>query len=103
MIFQLTNLEIAGVGYRAAKQGKNLNLSIGYSHPVIIEPPDGITLDAPTPTSLSVHGIDKELVGATAAYIRACRQPEPYKGKGIKYSGEHIIRKEGKAGAKGKK
>ena len=97
------NLEIAGVGYRAAKQGKNLNLSLGYSHPVIIEPPAGITLDAPTATTITVHGIDKELVGAVAANIRGWREPEPYKGKGIKYAGEHIRRKEGKAGAKGKK
>lgn len=97
------NLEIAGVGYRAAKQGKNLNLSLGYSHPVIIEPPAGITLDAPNATTITVHGIDKELVGAVAANIRGWREPEPYKGKGIKYAGEHIRRKEGKAGAKGKK
>ena len=97
------NLEIAGVGYRAAKQGKNLNLALGYSHPVIIEPPQGITLDAPSATTITVHGIDKELVGAVAANIRNWRLPEPYKGKGIKYAGEHIRRKEGKAGAKGKK
>ena len=94
------NLEIVGVGYRAAKQGKNLQLALGYSHPVIIEPPAGITLDAPTPTSITVHGIDKEMVGAVAANIRKWREPEPYKGKGIKYVGEHIIRKEGKAGGK---
>ena len=94
------NLEIVGVGYRAAKQGKNLQLALGYSHPVIIEPPAGITLDAPTATSITVHGIDKELVGAIAANIRKWRIPEPYKGKGIKYVGEHIIRKEGKAGGK---
>lgn len=94
------NLEIVGVGYRAAKQGNNLQLALGYSHPVIIEPPAGITLDAPTATSITVHGIDKELVGAIAANIRKWREPEPYKGKGIKYVGEHIIRKEGKAGGK---
>ena len=94
------NLEIVGVGYRAAKQGKNLQLALGYSHPVIIEPPAGITLDAPTATSITVHGIDKEMVGAVAANIRKWREPEPYKGKGIKYVGEHIIRKEGKAGGK---
>ena len=94
------NLEIVGVGYRAAKQGKNLQLALGYSHPVIIEPPAGITLDAPTATSITVHGIDTELVGAIAANIRKWRVPEPYKGKGIKYVGEHIIRKEGKAGGK---
>ena len=97
------NLEITGVGYRAAKQGKNLNLSLGYSHPVIIEPPAGITLDAPTATTITVHGIDKDLVGSVAANIRGWRLPEPYKGKGIKYAGEHIRRKECKAGAKGKK
>lgn len=94
------NLEITGVGYRAAKQGKNLSLALGYSHPVIIEPPAGITLEAPTATTITVHGIDKELVGAVAANIRNWRLPEPYKGKGIKYAGEHIRRKEGKAGGK---
>lgn len=94
------NLEITGVGYRAAKQGKNLQLALGYSHPVIIEPPAGITLDAPTATTITVHGIDKELVGAVSANIRKWREPEPYKGKGIKYAGEHIRRKEGKAGGK---
>ena len=94
------NLEIVGVGYRAAKQGKNLQLALGYSHPVIIEPPAGITLDAPTATTITVHGIDKEMVGAIAANIRGWREPEPYKGKGIKYAGEHILRKEGKAGGK---
>lgn len=94
------NLEISGVGYRASKQGKNLNLALGYSHPVIIVPPAGITLDAPTPTSISVHGIDKQLVGAVAANIRNWRIPEPYKGKGIKFASEHIRRKVGKAGGK---
>lgn len=94
------NLEIAGVGYRATKQGKNLNLALGYSHPVIIEPPAGITFEAPTATTITVHGIDKQLVGAVAANIRKWREPEPYKGKGIKYAGEHIRRKEGKAGGK---
>ena len=96
-------LEINGVGYRAAKQGKNLNLSLGFSHPVIVEPPAGITLDAPSATSIVVSGIDKEAVGAIAAKIRSYRLPEPYKGKGIKYEGEHIRRKVGKAGAKAKK
>ena len=91
-------LEITGVGYRAAKQGKNLNLTLGYSHPVIIEPPAGITLDAPSPTSITVHGADKELFGAVAANIRKWREPEPYKGKGIKYAGEHIRRNVGKIG-----
>ena len=97
------NLEINGVGYRAAKQGKNLNLSLGYSHPVIVEPPAGINFEVPAANSIVVSGIDKELVGAVAAKIRGYREPEPYKGKGIKYAGEHIRRKEGKAGAKGKK
>jgi len=97
------NLEINGVGYRAQKQGKNLNLSLGFSHPVIVEPPAGITFDVPAANAITVSGIDKELVGAMAAKIRSFREPEPYKGKGIKYAGEHIRRKEGKAGAKGKK
>ena len=91
-------LEINGVGYRAAKQGKNLNLSLGFSHPVVVEPPAGITLDAPSATSIVVSGIDKEAVGAVAAKIRSYRLPEPYKGKGIKYDDERIIRKAGKAG-----
>ena len=99
----MKTLEISGVGYRAAKQGKNLNLSLGFSHPVVIEPPAGITLDAPSATSIVVSGIDKEAVGAIAAKIRSYRLPEPYKGKGIKYEGEHIRRKVGKAGAKAKK
>lgn len=94
------SLEIAGVGYRATKQGSNLNLALGYSHPVIITPPKGITLEAPTATTITVSGIDKELVGHVAANIRKWREPEPYKGKGIKYAGEHIRRKEGKAGGK---
>ncbi len=97
------NLEINGVGYRAQKQGKNLNLSLGFSHPVVVEPPEGISFDIPSANAITVSGIDKELVGAVAAKIRSFREPEPYKGKGIKYAGEHIRRKEGKAGAKGKK
>lgn len=102
------NLEISGVGYRVAKQGKNLNLSLGYSHPVIIAPPEGITLDAPTANSITVHGIDKELVGAVAANIRNARTVGAYRSKdnkdrGIKYLGEVVRHKEGKAGAKGKK
>ncbi len=96
-------LEINGVGYRAAKQGKNLNLSLGFSHPVIVEPPAGIEFDVPSATTITIKGIDKELVGAIAAKVRGYREPEPYKGKGIKYVGEHIRRKEGKAGTKGKK
>lgn len=96
-------LEISGVGYRAQKQGKGLNLSLGFSHPVIVEPPQGIQLEAPSATSIVVSGIDKEAVGAMAARIRDYRKPEPYKGKGIKYEGEHVRRKVGKAGAKAKK
>ena len=97
------SLEINGVGYRAQKQGKNLNLSLGFSHPVIVEPPKGIEFDVPSANAITVKGIDKEVVGQIAAEIRSFREPEPYKGKGIKYAGEHIRRKEGKAGAKGKK
>jgi len=94
-------LEINGVGYRVAKQGNNLNLTLGYSHPVIFEAPAGITFDVPNANQIIVRGIDKELVGQTAAVIRTKRLPEVYKGKGIKYVDEVIIRKEGKAG-KGK-
>ena len=97
------NLEINGVGYRAQKQGKNLNLSLGFSHPVIVEPREGISFEVPSANAIVVSGINKELVGQVAAEIRDFRPPEPYKGKGIKYAGEHIRRKEGKAGAKGKK
>ena len=97
------SLEINGVGYRAQKQGKNLNLSLGFSHPVIVEPPKGIEFDVPSANAITVKGIDKEVVGQIAAEIRGFREPEPYKGNGIKYAGEHIRRKEGKAGAKGKK
>jgi len=92
------NLELVGVGYRAAKQGQNLVLTVGYSHPVTIEPEEGIEIDVPAPTRISVKGIDKQLVGNTAAVIRHVRPPEPYKGKGIKYQGEHIRRKVGKTG-----
>lgn len=93
-------LEINGVGYRVAKQGNNLNLTLGYSHPVIFEAPAGITFDVPNPNQIIVKGIDKELVGQTAAVIRTKRLPEVYKGKGIKYADEVIRRKEGKAGKK---
>ena len=96
------SLEIEGVGYRAAKQGKNLVMNLGYSHQVIIPEIDGITIDVPNATSIVVNGIDKQVVGQFAAEIREKRPPEPYKGKGIRYAGERIIRKEGKAG-KGKK
>ena len=95
-------LEINGVGYRAAMQGKKLNLSLGYSHPVEYEAPEGITLEVPAPNKIIVSGANKEVVGETAAKIREYRMPEPYKGKGIKYVDEVIRRKEGKAGAKKK-
>ena len=95
-------LEISGVGYRAQKQGNKLNLSLGFSHPVVVEPPAGITFDVPSATEIVISGIDKELVGDIAAKVRSYREPEPYKGKGIKYEGEHVRRKIGKAGAKGK-
>lgn len=91
-------LELVGVGYRATKQGDNVNIAIGYSHPVIIEPGDGIELDVPAPNKIVVKGIDKEAVGLLAANIRDVRRPEPYKGKGIKYLDEKIRRKVGKAG-----
>jgi large subunit ribosomal protein L6 len=94
------NLELVGVGYRANKTGDKLVLNVGYSHPVEIEPAAGIEFDVPSNTKITVRGIDKELVGATAAKIRSVREPEPYKGKGIKYEGERILRKEGKAGKK---
>ena len=97
------SLEIVGVGYRAAKQGKKLVLTLGYSHPVEIEEPKGITIEVPSQDKIIVKGADKQLVGEIAAQIRKKRPPEPYKGKGIRYTGENIIRKEGKTGAKGKK
>ena len=95
------NLEISGVGYRAQLQGTKLVLALGYSHPVEVDPPAGIEFRVETPTRLGVFGPDKELVGQTAAYIRSQRKPEPYKGKGIKYQGEQILRKAGKAGKVG--
>lgn len=91
-------LQINGVGYRVAKQGNNLNLTLGYSHPVIFEAPEGITFDVPNPNTIIVKGIDKEVVGQTAAVIRMKRPPEVYRGKGIKYAEEVIRRKEGKTG-----
>ena len=95
-------LEINGVGYRAAKQGNKLALTLGFSHPVEMEAPAGITIDDPAPNKIVVSGADKEVVGAVAADIRKWRKPEPYKGKGIRYEGEVVRRKAGKAGAKGK-
>ena len=91
-------LEIVGVGYRAQKQGKKLVLNMGFSHPVEMEEPQGITFEVPSPTQIVVNGIDKQLVGETAANVRKVRPPEPYKGKGIKYVDEYIRRKVGKAG-----
>lgn len=93
-------LELVGVGYRAQLQGSKLVISIGFSHPVEIDPPEGIEFEVPAVTKITVKGIDKQLVGNTAAHIRAIRKPEPYKGKGIKYENEVIRRKAGKAGAK---
>jgi len=95
-------LEIAGVGYRAQKTGEKLVLSLGYSHPVEIDPPAGISFLVETPTRIQVQGINKELIGEVAAKIRSVRKPEPYKGKGVRYAGEKIQRKSGKAGGKKK-
>jgi large subunit ribosomal protein L6 len=96
-------LEITGVGYRAVKVGEKLQLSLGYSHQIEIDPPSGITFEVETPTRLAVVGIDKELVGQIAAKVRSTRKPEPYKGKGVRYAGEQIRRKAGKAGKIGGK
>ena len=89
-------LEIQGVGYRAALRGTSLELSVGFSHPVVIEPRQGISFEVPTPTEVIVKGIDKQQVGQTAAEVRRVRPPEPYKGKGIRYDGEYVRRKVGK-------
>ncbi len=89
-------LDIVGVGYKAELKGKDLLLNIGYSHPIFLIPPEGVTLETPTPTQIIISGIDKQLVGLVSAKIRSFRKPEPYKGKGIKYSDEHIVRKAGK-------
>ena len=93
-------LEINGVGYRAAKQGENINFTLGFSHPVVKEPPAGITFEVPAPNKIIVKGANKETVGAVAADIRTLRPPEPYKGKGIRYEGEVVRRKAGKAAGK---
>ena len=95
-------LEINGIGYRAAKQGKDLVLNIGYSHDVIMPETDGITVEVPAPNKIIISGPDKQKVGQFAAEVREKRPPEPYKGKGIKYADEHIRRKEGKTGKGGK-
>lgn len=94
------SLELVGVGYRAAKGGRKLTLTVGYSHPVEIDPPEGIEFEVPNPTLIVVKGKDKELVGQMAASIRDVRPPEPYQGKGIRYAGEKVRRKAGKAGKK---
>lgn len=96
-------LDVNGVGYRVAKQGKDLVMNLGYSHQVTVSEIDGITIDVPNPNKIIISGPDKQLVGQFAAEVREKRPPEPYKGKGIKYTTEHIRRKEGKTGAKGKK
>jgi large subunit ribosomal protein L6 len=96
-------LEITGVGYRAALSGRKLQLNLGYSHQIEIDPPEGITFEVENPTRLAVVGIDKELVGQIAAKVRSTRKPEPYKGKGVRYAGEYIRRKAGKAGKIGGK
>lgn len=96
------SLEIVGTGYRASKQGENLILQVGYSHQVEIVPENGITIEVPAPTKITIKGIDKELVGQTAANIRAVRKPEVYHGKGIRYAGERVALKAGKAGKGGK-
>ena len=93
-------LELVGVGYRAQLQGKKLVINIGFSHPVEVEPPQGIEFEVPAANRITVKGIDKQLVGNTAAHIRAIRKPEPYKGKGIKYENEVIRRKAGKSGSR---
>ncbi len=93
-------LDVNGVGYRVAKQGKQLVMNLGYSHQVIVDEIDGITIEAPTPNKIIIHGIDKQAVGQFAAEVRSKRPPEPYKGKGIKYTDEVLRHKEGKTGAK---
>lgn len=96
------DLDLVGVGFRATKQGSDLVLTLGYSHPIRYTPPEGITIDVPAPTQISVSGADKEVVGQVAAKIRSFRKPEPYKGKGVLYRGEVIRRKAGKSGKAGK-
>ena len=92
------DLEIQGVGYRVLQKGSNLEFNLGYSHPIVIEPPEGIEFSVDGPTKLSVKGVDKQLVGEIAARIRKLRKPDPYKGKGVRYAGENIRRKVGKTG-----
>ncbi len=92
-------LELVGVGYRAEMKGRKLQLLLGFSHPILFAPPEGIKIEAPTQTNITISGIDKQLVGQVAAKLRSFRPPEPYKGKGVKYEGEYIRRKAGKAAA----
>jgi len=94
-------LELVGVGYKAEMKGKKLQLALGYSHPILFAPPDSIKIETPAPTNITISGIDKQLVGQVAAKIRSFRPPEPYKGKGVKYEGEYVRRKAGKAAAAG--
>jgi large subunit ribosomal protein L6 len=89
-------LQLIGVGYRAQAQGKNLNLSLGFSHPVVYAAPDGISIETPSQTEILVSGADKQMVGQVSAEIRAYRPPEPYKGKGVRYADEYVVRKEAK-------
>jgi large subunit ribosomal protein L6 len=105
MVVGVTNgftkeLEIVGVGYRAEVAGQGLRMALGFSHPVLVDAPAGVSFECPAPTRVVVKGIDKELVGQVAANIRSIRKPEPYKGKGVKYAGERILRKAGKTGKK---
>jgi large subunit ribosomal protein L6 len=95
-------LELVGVGYRAQKQGNDLVLNLGFSHPIRYTPPEGVTIEVPAPTQIAVSGANKEIVGAVAAKIRSFRKPEPYKGKGVLYAGEKLRRKAGKSGKAGK-
>jgi len=95
-------LELVGVGFRAELKGKSLQLLLGFSHPVLFRPPEGVVIEVPTPTAISVSGIDKQLIGLVAAKIRSFRPPEPYKGKGVRYEGEIVRRKAGKAAASAK-
>lgn len=93
-------MQIEGIGYKAEMKGKILMLTLGYSHPILFIPPDGITIESPNPTTIVVKGIDKQVVGEVAAKIRMLRPPEPYKGKGIRYLGEYVRRKPGKSASK---
>ncbi len=96
------NLDLVGVGFRASRQGGDLVLTVGYSHPIRYTPPEGVSIEVPAPTQITISGADKEVVGQVAAKIRSFRKPEPYKGKGIMYRGERVRRKAGKSGKAGK-